>query len=94
MTTGFQLKWMAATNAVKGMLATVSAAASKVGAFLSGMLGYIAIIGMVFMAFKGLMQYLNRDANKILENFNERVDASTSSIKTLNEELYSFKSLS
>ena len=87
MTTGFQLKWMAATNAVKGMLATVSAAASKVGAFLSGMLGYIAIIGMVFMAFKGLMQYLNRDANKILENFNERVDASKDSLKTLNEEL-------
>ena len=87
VTTGFRLKWMAASNAVKGMLSTVSSAASKVGMFLSGLLGYVAIIGMVFMAFKGFMEYLNKDANKMLEKFNEDVDSNVGSLKTLNEEL-------
>ena len=86
-TTQFRLSWMKASNAVKGMLATVSAAASKVGMFLSGLMGYLAIFGMLLMAGKALMSWWNKDANKILENFNERADASRESIKGLNEEL-------
>ena len=86
-TTQFRLSWMKASNAVKGMLATVSAAASKVGMFLSGLMGYLAIFGMLLMAGKALMSWWNKDANKILENFNERADASKESIKGLNEEL-------
>ena len=86
-TTQFRLSWMKASNAVKGMLSTVSAAASKVGMFLSGVMGYLAIFGMLLMAGKALMSWWNKDANKILENFNERADASKESIKGLNEEL-------
>ena len=72
---------------IKAIFNVVSVAASKVGMFLSGLMGYAAVISMLYMAFRAFMQYLNKDANKILENFNERVDASKGSIATLNEEL-------
>ena len=83
----FQLGWAKSTNAVKGMFAGLSKAASKVGMFFSGALGWVAILSMLYMGFKAIQQYLSKDSIKTQEKFTEKVDKSTNSLKTLNEEL-------
>jgi hypothetical protein len=71
----------------KAVFSTISVYASKAGMFLSGLMGWAAIAGAVVLAFKALDQYLRQDSIKTVENYNKRVDGSTNSLKTLNDEL-------
>jgi hypothetical protein len=72
---------------IKAVFNTVSVAASKVGMFFSGALGWVAILSMLYMGFKAIQQYLSKDSIKTQEKFTERVDKALTHLKTLNEEL-------
>jgi hypothetical protein len=72
---------------IKAVFNTVSVAASKVGMFFSGALGWVAILSMLYMGFKAIQQYLSKDSIKTQEKFNESVDKGVQSLSTLNEEL-------
>ncbi len=71
----------------RAVFSAISVYAGKAGMFISGAMGWAAVIGGAILALKAITQYLNKDAIKTQEKYTEKVDASVGSLKTLNEEL-------